>query len=95
MYLLQQLLKRDELIESGCEVIALDATTQTRPKESLEELVHYIREKAPHVEIMADISTVEEAINADHLNFDYIGTTLRGYTSYTKGHILFENDFEF
>ena len=39
---------------------------------------------------MADISTVEEAINADHLNFDYIGTTLRGYTSYTKGHILFE-----
>ena len=44
---------------------------------------------------MADISTVEEAINAHHLNFDYIGTTLRGYTSYTKGHILFENDFEF
>ena len=36
MYLLQQLLKRwDELIESGCEVIALDATTQTRPKSPL------------------------------------------------------------
>ncbi|MBI5972907.1 N-acetylmannosamine-6-phosphate 2-epimerase [Staphylococcus caledonicus] len=85
----------DELIESGCEVIALDATTQTRPQESLEGLVKYIREKAPNVEIMADISTVEEAIQADNLNFDYIGTTLRGYTSYTKGHILYENDFEF
>ena len=44
---------------------------------------------------MADISTTEEAIYADQLGFDYIGTTLRGYTSYTKGHILYENDFEF
>ena len=82
-------------IESGCEVIALDATKQKRPKESLEELVKYIREKAPDIEIMADISTIEEAIYADQLGFDYIGTTLRGYTSYTKGHILYENDFEF
>ncbi|MEJ7540300.1 N-acetylmannosamine-6-phosphate 2-epimerase, partial [Staphylococcus lugdunensis] len=67
----------NELIESGCEVIALDATKQKRPKESLEELVKYIREKAPDIEIMADISTIEEAIYADQLGFDYIGTTLR------------------
>lgn len=85
----------DELIESGCEVIALDATTQTRPKESLSELVAYIREHAPNVEIMADISTLEEAKQADELGFDYIGTTLRGYTYYTKGHILYEDNFQF
>ncbi len=85
----------DELIESKCEVIALDATKQTRPKESLEALVTYIREKAPQIEIMADISTLEEAQTADKLGFDYVGTTLRGYTSYTKGHILYENDFQF
>ncbi len=85
----------DELIESKCEVIALDATKQTRPKESLEALVTYIRKKAPQVEIMADISTLEEAQTADKLGFDYVGTTLRGYTSYTKGHILYENDFQF
>ena len=41
----------DELIESGCEVIALDATKQKRPKETLEELVTYIRKHAPNVEI--------------------------------------------
>ncbi|MGE7104806.1 N-acetylmannosamine-6-phosphate 2-epimerase, partial [Staphylococcus aureus] len=29
----------DELIESQCEVIALDATLQQRPKETLDELV--------------------------------------------------------
>lgn len=85
----------DELIESQCEVIALDATKQTRPKESLKLLVSYVREKAPHIEIMADISTLDEAINADKLGFDYIGTTLHGYTSYTKGHILYENNFQF
>ncbi len=85
----------DELIESGCEVIALDATKQERPKESLEELVSYIREKAPNVEIMADVSDLEEAIQADKLGFDYVGTTLRGYTEYTKGHVLYENDFQF
>ncbi|UXU50335.1 N-acetylmannosamine-6-phosphate 2-epimerase [Staphylococcus arlettae] len=84
-----------ELLESGCEVIALEATNQPRPQESLAELVAYIRQEAPHIEIMADISTVEEAKQAEELGFDYIGTTLRGYTTYTSGHVLYENDFAF
>ncbi|MBW4344715.1 N-acetylmannosamine-6-phosphate 2-epimerase [Staphylococcus aureus] len=85
----------DELIESQCEVIALDATLQQRPKETLDELVSYIRTHAPNVEIMADIATVEEAKNAARLGFDYIGTTLHGYTSYTQGQLLDQNDFQF
>lgn len=85
----------DELIESQCEVIALDATLQQRPKETLDELVSYIRTHAPNVEIMADIATVEEAKNAARLGFDYIGTTLHGYTSYTQGQLLYQNDFQF
>ncbi|AGO28710.1 TPA: N-acetylmannosamine-6-phosphate 2-epimerase [Staphylococcus aureus] len=85
----------DELIESQCEVIALDATLQQRPKETLDELVTYIRSHAPNVEIMADIATVEEAKNAARLGFDYIGTTLHGYTSYTQGQLLYQNDFQF
>ncbi|HDG8520439.1 TPA: N-acetylmannosamine-6-phosphate 2-epimerase [Staphylococcus aureus] len=85
----------DELIESQCEVIALDATLQQRPKETLDELVTYIRSHAPNVEIMADIATVEEAKNAARLGFDYIGTTLHGYTSYTQRQLLYQNDFQF
>ncbi|HHA9990338.1 TPA: N-acetylmannosamine-6-phosphate 2-epimerase [Staphylococcus aureus] len=85
----------DELIESQCEVIALDATLQQRPKETLDELVSYIRTHAPNVEIMADIATVEEAKNAARLGFDYIGTTLHGYTSYMQGQLLYQNDFQF
>ncbi|MGJ9458117.1 N-acetylmannosamine-6-phosphate 2-epimerase [Oceanobacillus sp. CF4.6] len=85
----------DELIESGCEVIAMDATTSSRPEKSLEELVSYVREKAPNVELMADIATVEEAVIAGKLNFDYIGTTLHGYTHDTKGKKMYDNDFAF
>lgn len=85
----------DELIESDCEVIALDATLRKRPDEDLKTLVKYIRQKAPKVEIMADIATIEEAQNADDLGFDYIGTTLHGYTEETKGHLLYENNFQF
>src|SRR5699024_8740449 len=85
----------DELLESGCEIIAMDATSNKRPKEKLEELVAYIRETAPHVELMADCSTVKEAKAAEGLGFDYIGTTLYGYTEKTKGKRLYANDFEF
>lgn len=85
----------DELIESGCEVIAMDATANQRPKKSLEELVTYVRKQAPNVEIMADCATLEDAITADKLGFDYIGTTLYGYTSGTKGNKLYDHDFAF
>ena len=76
------------------EVIALDATVRTRPNNAnLTELVSYIRENAPNVEIMADVSNAEEATMADELGFDYIGSTMRGYTSYTKGITLPDYDF--
>jgi len=85
----------DELIESGCEVIAMDATASARPEKSLNDFVNYVREHAPNVELMADIATVQEAVKAEELGFDYIGTTLHGYTEDTKGEKLFENDFQF
>lgn len=43
---------------------------------------------------MADCSTVEEMINADKLGFDFIGTTLVGYTPQSKGNKIEANDFE-
>src|SRR5699024_6439535 len=60
---------------------------------TLEELVKYIRQKAPDVEIMADCSDFDEAANAVKLGFDYVGTTLRGYTAYTKGTVLPDVEF--
>jgi N-acylglucosamine-6-phosphate 2-epimerase len=86
----------DELMESGCEMIALDATMRKRPNNlSLAELVSYVREKGPTVELMADIATIEDAINAEKLGFDCVGTTLLGYTKESSGRKLFDNDFAF
>ena len=44
---------------------------------------------------MADCSTIEECIFADKLGFDFIGTTLVGYTEQSKTIKIEANDFEF
>ena len=63
--------------------------------ESLETLVARIRSRYPAVLLMADISTVGEAVTAQALGFDCVGTTLYGYTAETAGHSLPENDCAF
>lgn len=75
----------DRLLATKCDVLCMDATLRSRPGGiTLDELYAYARENAGGREIMADVSTIEEAINADRLGFDYISTTMRGYTPYTK-----------
>ena len=49
------------------------------------ELLKSLKIKYPNQKFMADISTVEEGIRAEKLGFDYIGTTLVGYTEQSKG----------
>lgn len=73
----------DELLETKCQMIALDATTRKRPNdEKLEDLVDYIH--ANNRLAMADCSTFEECLYAEKIGFDCISTTLCGYTSYSK-----------
>ena len=75
----------DRLLKTRCDVLCMDATLRDRPGgDTLEGLYTYARENAAGRELMADVSTVEEAIYADQLGFDYISTTMRGYTAYTS-----------
>ena len=84
----------DRLLATKCDVLCMDATLRTRPGGiTLDELYAYARENAGGREIMADVSTIEEAINADRLGFDYISTTMRGYTPYTKEYEIPDVDF--
>lgn len=81
------------LVECGVEVIALDATCRPRPDgRSLDEFFAVLRKRYSDQPFMADCSTYEEGIHAREIGFDLVGTTLCGYTDYTKGTSL--PDFE-
>ncbi len=76
----------DALMESKPDIIAVDATNRIRPFGlSLDEFFKTIREKYPDMLFMADCATVEDAIHAEELGFDLVGTTLYGYTEDTLG----------
>ncbi|PLR85134.1 N-acetylmannosamine-6-phosphate 2-epimerase [Bacillus canaveralius] len=85
----------DEVAASGSEMAALDATNRWRPNGvKLSDLIKEVREKYPHLLLMADISTVDEAVTAEEFGFDCVSTTLIGYTNETEGQKVYENDFE-
>ena len=80
----------DELVSYGCDAIAIDATQRKRYDElTLEEYVAQIKEKYPELVIIADISTVEEGVRAWKAGVDIVGSTLSGYTPYSKNPIVF------
>lgn len=94
IYITPTIKEIDELLKTKCDVICMDATLRPRPNgQTLEELYQYARLNANGRAIMADVATIEDAINADKLGFDYISTTLRGYTEDTKDAILPDIDF--
>lgn len=70
-----------DILDTGIEIIALDATPRKRPNnETFDEIVKKIRENYPDVLIMAEISTFEEAQAVMSKDVDIISTTLSGYT---------------
>ncbi len=76
----------DLLYREGVDIIALDATKRVRPDgKTISEVFPQIREEYKDQIFMADCSTYEEAKEAYKLGFDCLGTTLSGYTEYTKG----------
>ena len=84
----------DELMEVKPEIIALDATGGLRPGNlTLDDFFHQVKERYPDQLWMADCSTLEEALHADELGFDFIGTTMVGYTPQSKGDQIEADDF--
>lgn len=80
---------------TGVEVVAMDATTRLRPLgESLEDIITVIRGEYPEILLMADIASLKDVHYAESLGFDYIGTTLFGYTEDTMGQNIADNDFK-
>ncbi len=94
VYITPTLKEVKDLLTTGVEVIALDCTNRPRPENTeLKDLVQYIRANSPKTEIMADCDTLESAAIAHDLGFDYIGTTMRGYTPLSKQFSIPDYDF--
>ena len=95
VYITPTMKEIEELMEVKPEIVAIDATGALRPGNvTLADFFHQIKEKYPEQKLMADCSTIEEALFADGLCFDFIGTTMVGYTPQSKGLKIEENDFE-
>lgn len=66
------------LVDSPAEIIAMDATKRKRPAGvSLPDMLAYVKRSGKLA--IADISTLEEGVNAQKFGFDLISTTLSGY----------------
>ena len=95
VYITPTMREVDELMEVKPEIIAMDATISLRPgKITLDDFFKEVKKKYPEQLFMADCSTIEEAIHADQLGFDFIGTTMVGYTKQSKDDKIERNDFE-
>lgn len=86
VYITPTMKEVDALVEIGCEIIAVDATDRLRPNGvTFEKFFTEVRAKYPNQLFMADTSCFEEGKKAEELGMDLIGTTMAGYTPYTKG----------
>jgi N-acylglucosamine-6-phosphate 2-epimerase len=71
------------LRDAGADIIAIDATLRPHPEGSTAEFMDAVMQ-ATGLPLMADISTLEEAIAAANLGALFVSTTMSGYTPYSS-----------
>ncbi|GIO16779.1 putative N-acetylmannosamine-6-phosphate 2-epimerase [Cohnella xylanilytica] len=69
------------ILEAGADIVALDLTNREDRYTKGKALIDYVHKAGSRV--MADISTAEEALQAERMGVDYVSTTLSGYTPYS------------
>lgn len=86
VYITPTMAEVDALMECGVEILAMDATARKRPGgQSLDDFFREVKQKYPEQLFMADCASPEDGMHAAELGFDLIGTTMAGYTDYTRG----------
>jgi glucokinase len=80
-----------KLVEAGAAMVALDCTARGQRYGALDRLRRIKRELG--VPVLADIATVEEAVEAAEAGADAVLSTMRGYTVETEHVHAFEPSF--
>lgn len=79
----------EELIKAGADGVAVDGTVRERyDGKTLEQFIGAVKKEFGAF-VIADISTVEEGVAAWRCGADMVGTTLSGYTPYSKNPLPF------
>ncbi len=79
----------EELLKAGADWVAVDGTIRERYDElTLEQFIRAVKKEFDAF-VIADISTVEEGVAAWNFGADMVGTTLSGYTPYSKNPLPF------
>jgi putative N-acetylmannosamine-6-phosphate epimerase len=74
----------EAVARAGCDVIAIDATPRPRQNgATLADLIPFIRDVLGKL-VMADCSCLDDALLAESLGADFIGTTMAGYTAHGR-----------
>ncbi|WP_166979332.1 N-acetylmannosamine-6-phosphate 2-epimerase [Paramicrobacterium fandaimingii] len=71
-----------ELANAGADIIALDTSRELRGGDL--SIIGAVRELTG-LPVMADVSNLDEGVRASDAGADVVGTTLSGYTPYTRG----------
>ncbi len=83
VYITPTLTHAIKIAEAGAEIISIDATQRPHPEGV--PLAEYIRRIKAETgcAILADISTIDEAVHAEESGADMVASTLSGYTPYS------------
>lgn len=74
----------DDLIKTGCSIIAVDGTQRQREGLSGPQFIEEIKNRHTNIIVMADVAQYAEGIRCAESGADCISTTLSGYTPETS-----------
>ena len=82
VYITPTLADARAVAEAGADIIALDATARPHPEGLTVDFLRRVRAETGKP-ILADISTEDEAREAQDAGADFVSTTMSGYTAYS------------
>lgn len=81
IYITPTLTEAAAVVNAGADIVAMDMTNRENRYSQVRELLGYVHSKGRLA--MADISNYAEGLEAEKMGFDYVSTTMSGYTPYS------------